>query len=359
MTPVDSSEHRTTSVPLPPEPPIDFLLIAPLPEERDALLARLPGHRRLPPSDDDIRVYYAAEIPAHFPDGQPVTYSAVVLPLAGMGHTQAASACGDAIRRFAPRYVLLVGIAGGVAKNGVFLGDLLLPDQVADYEVAKITPEGSSIRWQVHPVDQRLLIAAQNHAGGDLADTAAKRPEPGPPRVHIGPVCTGNKVVADDSLADQFRETWVKLIGVEMEAGGVANAVAQSARRPGFFMIRGVSDLADADKDSDGVKTWRTYACEIAAAWTLDWLKSGPVTAGAQLPSTQRRQSPTPVVSATAPDPAPVADPLRPAGEGAAAILREKIDYLREQAAICSDPAQKFTLKKQIEAAEAELRDLS
>ena len=358
MTPVDSFEHRTTSVPL-LEPPIDFLLIAPLAEERDALLALLPGHRRLPPSDDDIRVYYAAEIPAHFPDGQPVTYSAVVLPLAGMGHTQAASACGDAIRRFEPRYVLLVGIAGGVAKNGVSLGDLLLPDQVADYELAKITREGSSVRWQVHQVDQRLLIAAQNHAGGDLADTAARRPEPGRPRVHIGPICTGNKVVADDSLADQLREVWIKLIGVEMEAGGVANAVAQSARRPGFFMIRGVSDLADADKDSDEVKPWRPYACEIAAAWTLEWLKSGPVTAGAHLPSTQRQQSPTPAVGTPKPAPTPARHPSRAADAGATAILREKIDYLREQAAICSDPAQKFSLKKQIEATEAELRDLS
>ncbi len=179
--------------------------------------------------------------------------------------------------------------------------------------------------------------------------------------MHIGPVCTGNKVIADDSLADQLREVWVKLIGVEMEAGGVANAVAQSAHRPGFFMIRGVSDLADADKDSDEVKRWRPYACEIAAAWTLEWLKSGPVTAGAQLPSTQRQQSPSRAVGTPEPAPTPTRDPSHPtsAGAGATAILREKIDYLREQAAVCSDPAQKFTLRKQIEAAEAELRDLS
>jgi nucleoside phosphorylase len=205
----------------------------------------------------------------------------VVLPLAGMGHTQAASACGDAIRRFAPRYVLLVGIAGGIARNDVSLGDLLLSDQVADFELAKVTSEGPSVRWQVYQGDQRLLIAAQNHPGGDFADTAATRPQPGRPRVHIGPVCTGNKVVADDGLADQLRDVWVKLIGVEMEAGGVANAVAQSARRPGFFMIRGVSDLADADKDSDEVKRWRPYACQIAAAWTIELLKSGPIPASA------------------------------------------------------------------------------
>ncbi len=344
-----------------PDPPTDFLLVAPMPEERDALLARLPGYRKLPPSEDDIRVYYAAEIPARFPDGRPVTYSAVVLPLARMGHTEAASATSDAIRRFRPRYVLLVGIAGGIAAAGVGLGDVLLSDQVADYELAKVTPAGPSIRWQVHQVDQRLLIAAQNHDGGTFADTATPRPAPGQPRVHIGPICTGNKVIADDSLATQLREVWVKLIGVEMEAGGVANAASQSARRPGFFMVRGVSDLADADKDSAEVKHWRAYACEIAAAWTLDWLKSGPVPAGAPVPAPQRDRPSTPTPgkpdSAQAKQSTPA--PGRAPAPSALAIWKEKLDYLRAQEAICSDPAQRFTLKKQIEEAEAKLRELS
>jgi nucleoside phosphorylase len=251
----------------------------------------------------------------------------VVLPLARMGHTEAAGATGDAIRRFRPRYVLLVGIAGGIAANGVGLGDLLLADQVADYELAKVTADGASIRWQVHPVDQRLLIAAQNHSGDPCAAITAPRPAPGRPRVHIGPICTGNKVLADDGLARQLREVWAKLIGVEMEAGGVANAASQSARRPGFFMIRGVSDLADADKDSAEVKAWRPYACDIAAAWTLDWLQSGPVPAGHE--------------------------------SSAAAIWREKLAFLRAERAICSDPDQKFTLNKRIEEAEAMLRELS
>jgi hypothetical protein len=54
--------------------------------------------------------------------------------------------------------------------------------------------------------------------------------------------------------------------------------------------------------------------------------------------------------------------PGAPAGgseSGAAAIWREKLEFLRVQEAICSDPAQRFTLKKQIEEAEAKLRELS
>ena len=62
-------------------------------------------------------------------------------------------------------------------------------------------------------------------------------------------------------------------------------------------------------------------------------------------------------ISKSARAPAP-----RQSGAGqssAAAIWREKLDYLRVQEAICSDPAQKFTLQKQIEEAEAKLRGLS
>ncbi len=43
----------------------------------------------------------------------------------------------------------------------------------------------------------------------------------------------------------------------------------------------------------------------------------------------------------------------------AAEVLREKLEDLRRAWAICSDPAQRFTLKKQIEEAEADLAGLS
>jgi hypothetical protein len=42
-------------------------------------------------------------------------------------------------------------------------------------------------------------------------------------------------------------------------------------------MVRGVSDLADAAKDSDVVDRWRAYACEVAAAYAIGLLRSGPI----------------------------------------------------------------------------------
>lgn len=166
-------------------------------------------------------------------------------------------------------------------------------------------------------------------------------------------------MIAVDTLADQFWEVWIELIGVEMEAGGVANAVAQSARRPGFFMIRGVSDLADTDKVSDEVKRWRPYACEIAAAWTIELLKSGPIPASA--PPTcakQHRQAGTQVIDIAH---RPPVDRSEAVGAHSVAIARwrEKLDFLLEQEAVVAGAAHRFELRHQIDECRAKLCELA
>jgi nucleoside phosphorylase len=102
-------------------PPVDFLLITALEEERDAVLRRLPGYQQLPPSRDDVRVYYSATIQAKQAGGAFCTYS-MILCMVGMGRVPATAATSDAIRRCVPDYVMLVGIAGGLKSAGVGLG---------------------------------------------------------------------------------------------------------------------------------------------------------------------------------------------------------------------------------------------
>src|SRR6266481_5320566 len=62
-----------------------------------------------------------------------------------------------------------------------------------------------------------------------------------------------------------------------MEAGGAASACFQAKTAPGFLMVRCVSDLADEQKDSATDGKWRPYACEVAAAYAIGLLQSGPV----------------------------------------------------------------------------------
>jgi predicted ATPase/nucleoside phosphorylase len=260
------------------ERPVDFVIVTALEEERDAVLAKLPGYRRLPPSEHDIRIYYEASLPTAFPDGNTGIYRIIIMPLLGMGRLQAANATTDAIRRWQPRYILLVGIAGGVAARGVTLGDVLISDQIVDYELQKITPKGADIRWEIYRADPRLVGACRNFSIDNCNSLiTTPRPKAGSPKRLIGSVASGDKVIAFSDVMAQYRESWPMLIGVEMEAAGVAGAAFQTVEPPGFFMIRAVSDLADQRKNSTNVRKWRLYACDIAAAYTIALLRTGPI----------------------------------------------------------------------------------
>jgi len=253
----------------------DFLLVTALPEERDALLAQLPGYTREPPRRDDVHVYFSANVTTADGAGH---YRTVVMPLLGMGRVNAATATAEAIKRWRPRHVILVGIAGGIAARNVGLGDLLISEQVVDYELQKITANGVEVRWSVHKASRRLYAAALNVIGDAWTKhIATNRPNEGLPRIHVGPIASGDKVVAVQSVLDEYRNVWPTLIGVEMEAAGVASACFAAAKQPEFFMVRGVSDLADERKNAPGMEVFRRYACEVAAAYVVELIRNRPV----------------------------------------------------------------------------------
>lgn len=273
----------------PQQRPVDILIITPLREEREAVLRRLPDSHRLPPTDHDIQVYHEAQLPVTFSNGVSGTYRVIVTSPAGLGRTRAATLTADALKRWHPRYVLLVGIAGGatdpqdqptggVSANRVRIGDVLIAEAIVDYSIQKHTAEHIDIRWQPFNVDERLLSAAHNLEDHEwLPLVSEQRPQDGTPKVCFGPIASGDRVIAYHAGLNALRDVWSKLVGVEMEAGGVALSASQSTERTGFFMVRGVSDLADAHKNSAEVVAWRAYACDIAAAYAIGLLKSGPI----------------------------------------------------------------------------------
>ncbi len=256
----------------------DFIVVTALEEERDAVLDKLPGYQQLIPTNSDIRVYYQADIPVTFADGSSGSYRVILITLLGMGRVQATISTAEAIRRWQPRYVLLVGIGGGLAAEEVRPGDILISDQIVDYELQKLTATETQIRWQVHPTSARLREAARNfHNNSWRRLMKISRPAYGEPKCHIGPVASGDKVIASSEVLKRYRTDWPKLIGVEMEGGGVAVASFQEPNPPEFLMIRGVSDLADEEKGLPHIEEWCAYACDAAAAYAIGLLQSGPV----------------------------------------------------------------------------------
>lgn len=255
----------------------DFLVIAPLEEEREAVLRRLAHVRKLPPFAEDGYVYYEGSLSVSARDDgtQYPAYRIIVTSPLRMGRVEANSVATYALRTFQPQVVLLIGIAGGIAGE-VNLGDVVIADQVVDYEVQKITAAGVSPRHRVYEPDRRLFARAQ-HISGWESEIQAVRPVPGVPKRLVGVVASGDKVIARGDAFSDLRRHFPKLMAVEMEAAGVQLAALAVAPPCGVLMIRGISDLADEAKDSANVKEWRSYACDVAAAFAVALLKDGPL----------------------------------------------------------------------------------
>ena len=158
-----------------------------------------------------------------------------------------------------------------------------------------LTPEGPEVRYSVHRTNPRLFGASQHLPTEDwLKLVATDRPDGGTPDLIPGPIASGDKVVAFKDVLERYHSAWPKLVGVEMEAGGAASAAFQRDSPPGFFMIRGVSDLADEKKNEEEVRQWRSYAADVAAAFTIALLSSGPVPVSASSQSSKGRNNKEP-----------------------------------------------------------------
>ena len=274
---------------------IDFLIVTALKEELDAVRAKLGMKRPIEKqtTDPDVHTYYRKSLTTARSDR--AVYDIVATRLDNMGPIEAGVQTAYAIGRWRPRAVLMVGIAGGVEGSSA-LGDLLLARVVADYTLGKV--ETSRVvervekrnrdpatgdrpvrqtRWEARHVDRGLHDSGLALSAGWTKKVKVKRPRKGAPKVLSGVVVSGGDVIAAAAFVATLKLDWAKLIGLEMEGGGVATAAAASARTPRFLMIRGVSDLADKKKNDAATKKWRPYACDVAATFLLAFLASGPI----------------------------------------------------------------------------------
>ncbi|MDC0709151.1 hypothetical protein POL68_11815 [Stigmatella sp. ncwal1] len=296
----------------------DFCIITALEQERDAVLSKLPGHRKLDRDGTDTHTYFEAQVPTRRSDG--AIYRVLVTCLSGMGPIKGANKANAVIRQWAPRHVLLVGIAGGV-EGEVELGDILIASDIADYTLGKErNHELRELRWKVYQVDSNLLDASNNFATGWEDLLVCQRPGAGSPKRRIGLLASGGDVIDSAGVIVRYRADYSKLIGVEMEGSGIAAALHEEITRPPFLMIRSVSDFANGANNARVKEKWREYACHAAAAYAIGLLRDGPVTANTR----------------HSPESLPITTPPRPAQPKASQAFSSKAD---EPAALPSDKA--------------------
>jgi nucleoside phosphorylase len=202
----------------------------------------------------------------------------VVAAPSAIGNVRAAVTAMDLMRSFKPRYVVMVGIAGGCPNpcepsDHFRLGDVVIGDSVLEYDHVKRTVDG---RLEVRDSAQRIAYSwsqAVVHLRSEITgfstdwvawrDTALKllhqnatdlppdtlhasdgscvphpvdiRRDRTPVIVHVGGVAAGDTLLKDPILRDYLRDKH-KIRAVEMESAGLRDA--SWSRSAEFAVVR-------------------------------------------------------------------------------------------------------------------------
>ncbi|EGX53749.1 hypothetical protein AOL_s00004g408 [Orbilia oligospora ATCC 24927] len=268
-----------------------------------ALFDQTHSRELLSSLEGDINQYALGQIYPH-------NVVAACLPSGEYGTNAAAIICSHMRRSFPKlKICLLVGIGGGVPSSGLRLGDVVVSQQakgfpaVTQYDLGKFLHDGVfEITGYLQRPPQFIMIAISNLASDPelpcrpletyLQDIAKKHPEygypnhedplltptcshdrdsrtgiqcgcpviqshprPGNPRIHYGPIGSGNILLKNAEKRDELAANRGFLC-FEMEAAGAMNT-------GDFLVIRGISDYCDASKND----TWQEYAAATAAAY--------------------------------------------------------------------------------------------
>jgi nucleoside phosphorylase len=222
----------------------------------------------------------------------------------------------DVLEELEPRWLLVVGIAGGVPSDELTLGDVVVSTRIVDFSVeAVLQDKPSEFALMGGPVAKEAAVV--------LADLRARDRELGDwngptsigvprPRIEIdggefygdeawqakaraglarqaartAPIVTAGAVGSSDRLV---KETTIlatfllkaarQVLAVEMESAGVYRAA--TGRGVPIVAIRGLSDVVGFKRDPG----WTAYACHSAASFTRAFLRTGPIEPRASAPT--------------------------------------------------------------------------
>jgi nucleoside phosphorylase len=167
------------------------------------------------------------------------------------------------ISAFKPRYVIMVGIAAGIAhKNGVdqLYGDVVVPDIVWDYSSGKfVSAANASLNFGGIGFIPRPHFVNTDGAMLEAVELAMNSKE-NECCVHIGPMACGSTVVANSEVVNkQIHSQYGNTVAVDMESYAVMYAVKQApVPRPMGLVIKSVCDYAD-EKKSDQYQKFAAY----------------------------------------------------------------------------------------------------
>ena len=186
-----------------------------------------------------------------------------------MGMVAAAVLSTKLIGHYQPRYLIMVGIAAGIAGSDMdeqIYGDVNVADLVWNYSAGKFVPtERAEICYGNVGFIPRPTMLRVCEDGRPYVEAAAASPE-NQCHIHIGPIACGAAVVANSEVLEkQVRSQLRRTVALDMESYAVVYAAENAAApRPIPLIIKSVCDYADAQKSDQYQKFAAFTSCEFA-----------------------------------------------------------------------------------------------
>ncbi|GAA2507774.1 hypothetical protein Ahu01nite_059400 [Winogradskya humida] len=245
-------------------------LVTALSDEWDAVESTIDNPAQVT-VDGDTTSYLYGTVPSRV-QGQPHHVIAVQQVIDG---NRSAAAVSARLAASFPgvRHLIMCGIAGGVPSAGhdIRIGDVVSSTRgIVDYDHVRSEAGGDRLRRPVEGLSKLLLSADQRLEAAERAGRATwfqalEAPFDRKPAVHRGAIGSADRLLRNAALRDRLAREF-GVIAVEMEAAGLA--VGADLNGLHWYVVRGISDLADGTKSDD----YHKYAASTAAAYVRSLL---------------------------------------------------------------------------------------
>lgn len=170
------------------------------------------------------------------------------------------------IQALRPGAIIMIGIAFGIDPARQGIGDILVAQQILDYELQRVGT-GPSGDQQIRPRGERPACSPRlldRFRSGAIDWKGAP--------LHFGLVLSGAKLVDNQGFRDQLRGLEPEAIGGEMEGAGLYAAAQRE--KIDWILIKAICDYADGQKGLDKAKRQR-IAAQNATRFVLHVLRQG------------------------------------------------------------------------------------
>ena len=186
------------------------------------------------------------------------------------GSYAALSLVNDILDEFNPTNIIMVGICAGFPERGATLGDVIIAQQVFNYERSRLIDgdyrtQAQSYRCSPYLINLSKALNTERVFEKYLADNN---------KIHFKDYACGDKVIADkdSSIREKILAISDDIVALEMEGSGMLHSIWENidGNTVNVAMIKAVSDLADKDmRDNKAEKQQLAMKAAIGVTMTL------------------------------------------------------------------------------------------